>query len=72
MRDFAHGQRCGSLISTIASVQECPDLTGAQKSTSFVSPCCYFGTSKAVGQESRQEVARSESPFGKKMVVLVL
>lgn len=33
MRDFARGQRCGSLISTIASVQECPDLTRASNTT---------------------------------------
>lgn len=33
MRDFARGQRCGSLISTIASVQECPDLTRAPNTT---------------------------------------
>lgn len=47
MRDFARGQRCGSLISTIASVQECPDLTRASNTT-FVCVCffcCYFGFS---------------------------
>lgn len=65
MRDFARGQRCGSLISTFASVQECPDLTRAWNSTSasFLT-CCYFINS--------QKVAGSESPFGRKITTFII